>query len=373
MYPGIYGMICLAVSCLCAAAYKKKQILVVLLALTLAGCGGREAFKETEEALKDTSAPSGKTEEIVSLKLVKYGDAPGRRQEFFENEFHERILEELHIDLTVEFVSWEAEQSLATRMASGEGFACMNVLSRNDWVSRNYLAGIKKEQMEELCPNLLRARGGNGLECVTVGDTIYAVPLGGKSYAGDLQYFDIRADLIKKIGYQPQEITDLDKLEEVMAVCKAAYPNLRIMSRADEFLMTALASELSERLFLPVSENNFAVADELEDGAKVYSYYETEEFKKLCEVTKRWAGFRYIQEDELTNPDLGNADWDAGKCLLRPGVTGAMVSAALKERAPGTEEALVKLGNFLNIKFVQGEHSLRFSLMLFSPSCCYEP
>lgn len=361
---GMYIIACVVVFCFCMAVHRKKQIKAVLFifpALLLLGCGNEHVYKETEQALKDISAPSDKTEEPVSLKLVKYGDASGRRREFFEKEFHERILEELNIDLTVEFVSWEAQQSLAARMASGEGFACMNVLSRNDWVSRGYLAGIEEEQMKNLCPNLLHARGKNGLECVTVDGMIYAIPLGGKSYAGDLQYFDIRADLIKELGYQPQEITSLEKLEEVMAACKAAYPDLRILSRADEFLMTALASELSDRLFLPASENNFAVVDEREEGAEVYSYYETEEFKKLCEITKRWAKFRYIQEDELTNPDLEDADWDAGKCLLRSGVTGAMVSTALKERVPGAEEALVKIGSLPNYKFKDYDWAISIS------------
>lgn len=314
--------------------------IILLFFFIFAGCG-KEAG-DVKEA-KRTGA--------VSLKLIKYGDALGRRQEFFENEFHKKILEELNIDMTVEFVSWEAEQSLAARMASGEGFACMNVLSRNDWVSRGYLAGIRKSQMEELCPNLLRARGENGLECVTVGDIVYVVPLGGKSYAGDLQYFDIRADIVRELGYEPSEITSLEKLEEIMALCKVKRPELRILSKPDEFLMSALATEFSDRLFLPASENNFAVVDELGEGADVYSYYETEEFKKLCEVTKRWAKYRFIGEDELTNPDLADADWSAGKCLIRPGVTGAMVSASLKERTPGAEEALVKIGGLSNYKF----------------------
>lgn len=322
------------------------RLFFLFSALLMTGCG--------KEAQEDKPEP-------VSLKLVKYGDATSRRREFFENEFHEKILEALNIDLTVEFISWEAESSLAARMASGEGFACMNILSRNDWVSHGYLAGIGQEQMERLCPNLLRARGENGLECVTVDGAIYAIPLGGKSYAGDLQYFNIRADLIRELGYELEEITNLEKLEEVMAVCKTAHPDLRIMSKADTFLMTALASELSGRLFLPASENNFAVVDELEEGAQVYSYYETEEFKKLCEITKRWAKYRYIQEDELSNPDVGNADWDAGNCLIRPGVAGSMVSAALKERAPGAEEALVKIGSLANYKFKDYDWAISIS------------
>ena len=41
---------------------------------------------------------------LVELRLIFYGDMTARRDEFFKNEFHDAVLEDLNIDLTVEFL-----------------------------------------------------------------------------------------------------------------------------------------------------------------------------------------------------------------------------------------------------------------------------
>lgn len=299
--------------------------------------------------------------QATALHLVLYGEAAGRKQAFFEKEFPEKIKKDLNIDLSVEFVSWESEKKLAARMASGEGFACMNIISQNDWISRGYLASVSEEEIKKACPNLIKARGENGFTCVSDQGKVYAIPLGGKSYAGDRQYFDIRADIVEEAGYQAEEIRTLAQLEEVMASCHALYPNLRIFSHADDFLMSALSGEISDRLFLPFSEHNFVVTDELEKGDTLYSYYETEEFRKLCKITEKWAKLGYIQEDELTSPNLVDNDWNEGNCLIRTGVTGAMVSGALRGKVPQAREVLVKTGNMQDYKFKDYDWAISIS------------
>lgn len=40
--------------------------------------------------------------EVVDLRFVFYGDMTTRREEFFKNEFHDKVLEDLGINMTVE-------------------------------------------------------------------------------------------------------------------------------------------------------------------------------------------------------------------------------------------------------------------------------
>ena len=329
---------------------KKKWLLALLLALlfltSIIGCIRRSGLSKKAEA------------EPVKLKLVMYGSNGDRKKEFFENEFHDRVMEELNIDLTVEFVSWEAQHGMAARLASGESLACMNILYLNDWIPKGYLAEIEQEQIEEYCPNLLRIREDDSLLSVTYNDKIYGIPIGAKSYAGDTQYILARGDIIRELGYEPEEITTLAKLEEVMAACKEKYPDNTMTSQVDEFLNVALAQEISDRLFLRVSTNNFAVVDELEEGDKVYSYYETEEFKRLCKITSRWADLGYISIEELSNPEQSTTDWGNGNGFLRMGMISAMVSGT---STSGKEEVLLKIGDLPDFKVKDYDYAVSIS------------
>lgn len=93
---------------------------LVMTASVLAGCGAKEAGETAPAANAENSAAeqgaaessvsegtqAGGTvsdQDLVDLRLIFYGDMSSRREEFFKNEFHDAVLEDLNIDLTVEF------------------------------------------------------------------------------------------------------------------------------------------------------------------------------------------------------------------------------------------------------------------------------
>lgn len=105
----------------------KKRFLAMVMSLViaaglLAGCGSgskeaageTNAASETEEAEQKNEdsasaqeaegASSNDNKELVELRLIFYGDMSSRREEFFKNEFHDAVLKDLNIDLTVEFL-----------------------------------------------------------------------------------------------------------------------------------------------------------------------------------------------------------------------------------------------------------------------------
>ena len=101
---------------------------------------------------------------------------------------------------------------------------------------------------------------------------------------------------------------------------------------------------------LSIKENDFVYVDEEEEGDTVYSYYESEEFKNLCEITSRWAENGWINKDILTNPSQGEADWTSGNCFARNGMASALLSSSLKTADPDAYETLIKIGDQVNIK-----------------------
>ena len=320
----------------------KKRLTTAAMAATMAFStfGGINVF--ANETKSD--------QELVKLRLIFYGDASSRRDEFFKNEFHDAVLEDLNIDLTVEFLPWGSDTSVSTMLASGENFAIEYIVQNFDWHTKGYLATIDEELIEEYLPDLIKARGEtNGFDCVKYNGEIYAIPFGNKPYAGSMQMFDVRGDILDELGVKPEEITTLEDLEGLFTQVQESYPNMRILTNPG-FLDYALWAYCGEGTRSLNAGNDFVYVDEEEEGDTVYSYYESEEFKNLCEITSRWAENGWINKDILTNPSQGEADWTAGNCFARNGMASALLSSSLKTADPDAYETLIKIGDQVNIK-----------------------
>ena len=111
----------------------KKRVLAAAMSMMMAASifGGSVPARAAES-----------DQEVVDLRLIFYGDASSRRDEFFKNEFHDAVLNDLNIDLTVEFLPWGSDTNVSTMLASGENFAIEYIVSNYDWHTKGYLATI---------------------------------------------------------------------------------------------------------------------------------------------------------------------------------------------------------------------------------------
>lgn len=99
-----------------------KKLLAILICTCLGlgmltGCGDDNTGSENNSSASDTGSGSQDSDPAssqddspdntdanaapVSLHLVLYGEATTRTTEFFANEFHEKVLNDLNIDMTV--------------------------------------------------------------------------------------------------------------------------------------------------------------------------------------------------------------------------------------------------------------------------------
>ena len=343
----------------------KKRMLALVLAVCMVlglmtGCqsssgkdtttAGTQSEEKTTAAAAGEGTTAAQTEkEVVDLRFVFYGDMTTRREEFFKNEFHDKVLEDLGINMTVETLPWGSDTTIATMLASGESFACYNIVSAYDWPAKGYLAKIDMGMIEELCPNLIRTRGEtNGFECVKYKGDIYAIPFGNKPYSGGMQLFDVRNDILKSVGYDAKDIHTYEQLEEAIAAVHEADPNLRIL-RSSDFMKNALQPMFSDQVTI-FSGVQFAYVDEKEEGDQVYSWFESEYFKNYSKFCEEWVGKGFISQDELTNPTQGSADWETGNCLICYGMPGALISMQMKDINPDAEEALIRIDGTTMVK-----------------------
>lgn len=361
-----------------------KKALSGLLALTMAaglmltGCGS--SGQETASASAETGAADTETaaeakpaaeeaaveEDVmggdpVELRLIMYGDMTTRREEFFKNEFHDRVLEELNLDVSIEMMPWGSnETTIPTMLASGEDFAVYCILSTCDWANKGYLAEIPMESIEKYMPEYLDMRGANDFSCVKYDGKIYTIPFGEKAMSGNMQGYEIRNDILNEVGYDAAEIDTYEELTAAYDAVKAAYPNLRISTSGPEMIAAGVIGENEYYTYLG-DVNQYAVINELEEGDQVYSFFETEYFKKLCGLAAEWLEKGYTSEDFLTNPTQPLADWNAGQCLQVYGTPGGLVDTALAAVAPEADLQLVSVGDVPRVKTINYDWGIAIS------------
>lgn len=337
----------------------KKKIVAMLLGLSMvlglfAGCGEKEVSKSSESS--SSSSQSGveqsneassvveeeKEKELVSLRFVMYGNTTPRSEEFFKNEFHDKVLEELNIDLTVEVIPNGSKDVLQSMLASGEEFALRYQPLHADWIQRGYLAEIPMELIQENCPNYLAMREEKGFESAKYEDKIYILPMGNKANSGRSQFFTVREDIVKELGYKCEDITTFDELMELFESVKTAYPNMRVMMNSN-VIMSILGYEFTGDVLEVV--NSVILLKHLEDSDKVYSWFESEEFETFSKLNAEFLEKGYVIGDNFTDSKKATADWNAGNCFARAGVAGEIIETGFKATIPEAEIGRIQIGD----------------------------
>ncbi len=342
----------------------KTKLLAILLCaamiLGIAACGSettvtseskKPSTEESKTEVKEESKEEVKAEvkeDPSELTLIMYGEMGTRREEFFKNEFHEAVLEELNIDLTVEFLTWGAlTKDVQNRLMAGEKFAYMHIPSSTDQAQRGLCAEITQADIDTYLPNHAKMRGSKGFDCVKVNDKIVAVPIGNKPTSGSNKTITVRNDILKEVGWDYSQITDYATLLEACADVHEKYPDLRILAGG---LLAALDSEITGHPTFGINTGqSFTMTYLDEDNSNVYSYYESDAFKKACDIMHEWVELGYQYEDILSDPTAARNDWTIGNALLYNGVPGNMIETGVKANMPETADLrLIRLDDYAN-------------------------
>lgn len=338
----------------------KKRIIALLLSIVLvlgllAGCA-KTSESKTEEPAKteENAAPEVSTEagaEPTSLRLIMYGDSTTRRDEFFENEFHDAVLEALNIDFVIEWLPWSemVGPTITNMLAAGENIAFENILSISDFHTKGYVAAISEDDIKEYMPNYLKMRGeNNGFECFKYQGEIYGIPIGNKPYAGRHQSITVRNDILNEVGLDAADIKTYDDLVNAIVKVKEKYPEMTVMRGVDA-LVHSLGFDLAG---VDTGEfvDPYIFVNEMEDGDTVYSYYESDLYKNYVKMVEDWVARGFVTSDVITNPGQDEADWNAGNALMMYGVPGNLIETNLKAVFPNADLKNIKIGDFPYVK-----------------------
>lgn len=311
-----------------------RKLLAVLLSATLTcgmlvGCGKEQAKSNSESEVTSNAESqkedaSKKNEEPASIRLVQFGAAGDRNTEFFENEFHDRVLEELNIDVKVEFLAWGTEEQVGTMLASGEKFAFYCATTRQQfgtWGTKGYFATMDEAMFEEYAPAYLEARMGHGFECAKFGNDIVLIPVSATSRSGHLDNISIRNDLLNEVGW---DVSDIETYDDYIAAIKAVqekYPDMKAFRGANHMakvLNSVIAPDgavFQNNLMSPICVVDYGDPD----SDEVISWLESDYFANLTKIMEDWYAMGFIDTDVIIDYTVYENAWTSGNCISTAG------------------------------------------------------
>ena len=352
-----------------------KQIFSALLASlllcsALVGCGGDGTSSGSAVSKSGTSSTTGSeslsepgdTGEPGEVNWVIYGDKNDRMTSFLEQVQQYVQDQGLNVEVSLQVLPWSeyAGGQTTLKLASGEEFACYtDTPYLGNCISNGYIQDVT-DVVEEYGQTLKEKLDETSFTAFSKGGRLYAVPVGEKNNASEWYGgFEVRQDLLEEAGVS--EITSLEDLEAFYDACIQLHPDYTGFCESGNTAKFFSRSVTDKTMFL--DNNCFLFVDNSADDDVIYSYYESEEFKKTCEIAQRWREKGIISNLALSDPSsLGN-NFLAGQGMFRGGNGGRIYedTEILTQNVPEAEVKVYMTGNG-QPKVTRGNYSTAFQI-----------
>lgn len=274
-----------------------KQIFSALLASlllcsALVGCGGDGTSSGSAVSKSGTSSTTGSeslsepgdTGEPGEVNWVIYGDKNDRMTSFLEQVQQYVQDQGLNVEVSLQVLPWSeyAGGQTTLKLASGEEFACYtDTPYLGNCISNGYIQDVT-DVVEEYGQTLKEKLDETSFTAFSKGGRLYAVPVGEKNNASEWYGgFEVRQDLLEEAGVS--EITSLEDLEAFYDACIQLHPDYTGFCESGN-TAKFFSRSVTDKTILFLDNNCFLFVDNSADDDVIYSYYESEEFKKTCEI-----------------------------------------------------------------------------------------
>lgn len=353
-----------------------KQIFSALLASlllcsALVGCGGDGTSSGSAVSKSGTSSTTGSeslsepgdTGEPGEVNWVIYGDKNDRMTSFLEQVQQYVQDQGLNVKVSLQVLPWSeyAGGQTTLKLASGEEFACYtDTPYLGNCISNGYIQDVT-DVVEEYGQTLKEKLDETSFTAFSKGGRLYAVPVGEKNNASEWYGgFEVRQDLLEEAGVS--EITSLEDLEAFYDACIQLHPDYTGFCESGN-TAKFFSRSVTDKTILFLDNNCFLFVDNSADDDVIYSYYESEEFKKTCEIAQRWREKGIISNLALSDPSsLGN-NFLAGQGMFRGGNGGRIYedTEILTQNVPEAEVKVYMTGNG-QPKVTRGNYSTAFQI-----------
>lgn len=299
---------------------KSARVVGVVLAISLLGsiftaCGTKKTAPEatqtqTTVAPEATQPESTVPEEFVKVNTIMPGDPTNRMTDFLQNEFKEKMKTELNMELEVNFIPWDQYWSKIDMMTAAaepldwfwNGFSTLqNMVAKKQIMSISDILKANGQDILKVIPE-------KNFKATAIGGQIYAIPT---SYGPSAEKFSnvlVRQDMLEEAGMtEIKSSTDLEAYaDKVVALHSDMHP---VANSAD----MALLREFSDKPVVATGPQNSLIIGQ--DDNKVYSYFESDAFKKISQFNRKMFLKKYVTEDVTIKSGEYMARMESGKYL----------------------------------------------------------
>lgn len=290
----------------------KKGISVLmgtcLIASLLGGCTTPADTGETGKADhgSESTAVNLADEEPYHAVLVYVVASDSQDQDMVEEAFNKLTMEQLNMEVTLmpmTFSTWTSQ--LPLMLAGGEQVDLFPMFSSSatTYISSDYIVDLSG-YLEEYGPDLVNTVGMDDILCCSVGDFIYGVPTMKERCVPN--GFVVRTDCLEAAGINPEEIESYDDMTEVFRKVQELYPDMTMFGGG------STATPAGQTVSIDGLGNSFGVLEDYGQVTEITNFYESDQFRELCQLAREWYTAGYTSEDMATCTDSGEVLMKAG-------------------------------------------------------------
>lgn len=303
---------------------KKCRVLVLLAVMAMAmgllgGCG------------KDKGTETGGNKKLEKLTILYPGDESDRMTEFLNNEFAQRMADDLGLKVEMIFVPWDQYWSQKDIMLAAnepidlywDGLPDLSTM-----VNKKQCM-VLNDLINEYGQDMLKVLPMDHIQGAAINGDIYGIPSAYAPSSAMFQLVCVRQDILEAVGMN--DLKTPDDLKEFATKAKEKFPELK---GAADIIFKPLTRYYADEQYTWVASEDIAVYGE--DSNKIHSYYESEAFKQLSKFNREmYLAGNY--SDELTiNYNERDSRMQTGLYLWVEGSLGKEMEIidAVKANAP---------------------------------------
>jgi len=287
---------------------------ILLLCSFIAWVVAASACKGAPEHGESTSTDM--PQPYVTLSMIMPGDESARMREFVDNELNARLKQELNIKLELTYIPWADYQSkVELALSTGENYDLF-------WYGTSFVSDYKTKGYIQPLDALLRTYGqdltanipADNFKQYEMDGSLWAIPSQAFTSAGKFTSVMVRQDLLESVGMKDiRTIADLEAFYTKMHARDPSYYGYLENDRGQDVLWR----ELSDQPLTFFDENQMFAVNE--NTGELVDYLESDLYKKVAQVRKRWVDIGVIDKRLAGNKAANIDQEDAGKLLFRVG------------------------------------------------------
>lgn len=302
---------------ICAAA------VVVLLLFAAGQYGNRSAVGEgAEDARKEETGSGGEAEGDVTKLVVAYPTSAVYFPEdlaMVEEAVKEIVMEKLNIEVEFRTDLLNYEEVINSMLAGQQQLDIM--FAYNDGLMEMLMDGQLcelDELLETYGQGIIEAVGRDVIDTCRCQGKLYGIP-NNRDYAVGWDGYILRKDILDKYQIRKEDITSVEKLEEVFAIVRENEPEMTIVD-CDGYTM------LSNQYFVDCVNNMpFGVHMDYGRETELSNVFKTQEYREALERIYRWNQLGYVEKNPLeekasTDYQIYTGELFAYACRGKPGI-----------------------------------------------------